>query len=254
MFISIFVFTFLCNQETTSSPHSSIKGLIVTVSPIEMGTVFGKKTAKSNVGSHELSSIDEAILKLKQNKTSLNKVKEGLESDKRNLDNKARELIRNNQKDRAVLVIKMKRLREKKIDETVDHIFQIDNEILNVQSAHINVQTLQTLELATKELNRMHEIMPIEKIQMLMEESREAVELENEYNQVFIDHFDEFVVEDSELQAELAALMNETNEAPIKPDTNVAVLHLPDAPTGPIVTSNKDKKETAKKEKKLVAA
>jgi hypothetical protein len=78
------------------------------------------------------------------------------------LEEQAKELIRLRQKTRALLVLKLKKYKEKEIENIDGQLLNILKMIEDVEWASINVEVMKSLESGTKTLNRIHDEMSVE--------------------------------------------------------------------------------------------
>lgn len=100
-----------------------------------------------------------------------------LENDSKKLEAQVKELIALRLKNRALLVLKLKRFKEKELDKIESKLMIIQTQINDVEWASINVSILNAIEAGTKELNRIHEERSVEDVQLLIDESNEAIEV-----------------------------------------------------------------------------
>lgn len=80
-------------------------------------------------------------------------------------------------KNRALLVLKLKRFKEKELDGIDAKLMTVQSQIDDVEWASINVSILKAIESGTRELNRIHEERSLEDVEMLMDETNEAIEV-----------------------------------------------------------------------------
>lgn len=122
-------------------------------------------------------SQDRAILNLKNVRDKLRRYQGKLENDSKKLEAQVKELIALKLKNRALLVLKLKRFKEKELDKIESKLMTIQTQINDVEWASINVSILNAIEAGTKELNRIHEERSVEDVQLLIDESNEAIEV-----------------------------------------------------------------------------
>lgn len=89
----------------------------------------------------------------------------------------AKELIVLRLKNRALLVLKLKRFKEKELDGIDAKLMTVQSQIDDVEWASMNVSILKAIESGTHELNRIHEERSLEDVEMLMDETNEAIEV-----------------------------------------------------------------------------
>ena len=100
-----------------------------------------------------------------------------LETDSKKLEFQARELIALRLKNRALLVLKLRKFKQKELDGIDSKLLSIQSQIRDVEWASINVSILKAIESGTQELNRIHEQRSLEDVQALMDDTNEAIEV-----------------------------------------------------------------------------
>jgi charged multivesicular body protein 6 len=162
-----------------------------------------------------------------------------LEKDSLNLTEQAKMLIHKQQKDRALLVLKLRRFKDNEVNKVEGELMSVLEMIETVEWEHANMEVLRALKAGTASLNKLHEEMSLDDVSDLLEETNEAIEVENQINSMLAGQLD--IGDNSEIERELAELMGEvpasTPVAPTKQaDTQPATgeLDLPAPPTAPI--------------------
>ena len=102
-------------------------------------------------------------------------IKLGKDSSK--LETQAKELIALRLKDRALLVLKLKKFKQKELDGIDSKLLSVQSQINDIEWASINVSILNAIESGTKELNRIHEERTLEDVETLMNDTNEAIEV-----------------------------------------------------------------------------
>ena len=87
------------------------------------------------------------------------------------------QLIKLQQRDRALLVLKLKRYREKAASECDGQLMTVLEMINNVEWESSNMDVLRALGAGTALLNKMHEEMPVEAVEDLLDETNAAIEV-----------------------------------------------------------------------------
>mmetsp|Transcript_36341 Transcript_36341/g.72332 ORF Transcript_36341/g.72332 Transcript_36341/m.72332 type:complete len:239 (-) Transcript_36341:93-809(-) len=238
-----------------------------------MGGLFSKSSSgnKKRGPSHdnnEVSEKDRAILDLKNARDRLKRYRKKLEKDSEDLTEKAKQLIHKQQKDRALLVLKLRRFKDNEVNKVEGELMSVLEMIETVEWEHANMEVLRALKAGTASLNKLHEEMSLDDVSDLLEETNEAIAVENQINSMLAGQMD--IGNNEELERELAELMGEpvapasqtstqtkTNK---KTDNNKAnKLDLPAVPTSKIVppqtnetTSHAETEERGSKKATLV--
>ncbi|KAJ1433607.1 Snf7-domain-containing protein [Ochromonadaceae sp. CCMP2298] len=186
-----------------------------------MGNLFGGGTKKKSERAHkddQVTDKDRAILDLKNARDRLKKYRKRLEKDSKDLEEKARELIRAKQKNRALLVLKLRRFKDEEATKIEGELLSVYEMIENVEWEHANMDVLKALKAGNVSLNKLHQEMSADDVAELLEETNEAIEVENSINAMLAGQFD---VNDEELERELAELMGEMPVLPAAPTTDI---------------------------------
>lgn len=170
-------------------------GLFSRSSKKSKGSTAGSNGKSSNSGSSnnnnnsnqsKLTEKDKAVLDLKNARDKLKKFQKKLETESDQLTEKARELLRMQYKDRALLVLKLKKYKKERIDSIESQLFTVQEQIDTLDWAVINVQVLQAMRNGTDELTRLNNLMSMDKIDALMDETKEAFDTQNEISAAII--------------------------------------------------------------------
>lgn len=131
-----------------------------------------------------------------------------LEKDSLMLTEQAKKMIAMKQKERALLLLKLRRSRETEATKLDKELLSILEMISNVEWEYANMEVLKALKLGNAALNKLHQEMTVDDVVELLEQTNEAIEVENRINEVFASQFDT-LIDNGELERELAELMGE---------------------------------------------
>lgn len=197
-----------------------------------MGSLFSKKSSAPKSRKHEITEKDRAMLDLKNARDRLKKFRKKLEVDSEKLQNQALSLYKQKLTDRALLVIKLKKFKEKELNNVDSQLISVLEMIENVEWESANLEVLKALKSGNDALNKIHEEMSVDDVANLLEETNEAIQTENEINAMLAGQFNP--ADEEELQRELALLMGETEKE--KSETIIEELPLlPKVPEGPVL-------------------
>ncbi|KAM0809149.1 putative Charged multivesicular body protein 6 [Seiridium cardinale] len=154
----------------------------------------------------------------------------------------AKQMLAANDKPKALLALRRKKYQEQLLEKTDAQLQQLEQLVRNVEFAQIQKDIVFGLQQGTKVLKEINaEMGGIERVEMLMGESAEAIAYQNEISEMLggrITNQDEEEVED-----ELAALEAEINGPTKLPD--VPNNKLPEAPQAePEPARSKQRQET----------
>lgn len=180
-----------------------------------MGNVFGRKSRPSRV-----TEQDKAILQLKQQRDKLKQYQKRitLQLEKEKL--LAKQLLKDGRKEKAVLLLKKKRYQDQLLDRTENQISNIERMVQDIEFMQIEMQVIEGLKVGNECLKSMHEIMSIEDVERILDETQESIEYQRQIDEMLAGALSE---EDEEaVLAELEAI------------TQGEDLALPDVPEEPV--------------------
>ena len=187
--------------------------------------------------SAQMSSLDRAKLEVRTGRNRLTKWSKNLERDMANLQNAAKECMLANKKEKALMLLKLRKLKASALKKAQGQLLNIETMLLEMESSEINIDVMGAVKKGTEALNAIHKIMAVEGVEELLEESDEAIALANEINEV-LGMSDSADIDMDEVEEELNALVQDEV-------TSNAVKNLPDAPTGEISVAEPSPGENA---------
>ena len=98
-----------------------------------------------------------------------------LDKDSTTLQNQAREHIHLKQKSKALLVLKLKKYREKEVDNVDSQLLSVLRMIEDIEWEAANMEVMKALRVGTDQLNKMHQEMSAEDVAALLEETNDAI-------------------------------------------------------------------------------
>uniref|UniRef100_A0A1E1XID7 Protein-sorting related protein n=1 Tax=Amblyomma aureolatum TaxID=187763 RepID=A0A1E1XID7_9ACAR len=180
-----------------------------------MGILFGKHKKVSRV-----TEQDKAILQLKQQRDKIKqyqkKILVSLESERQ----LARKLLHDGRKEKAKLLLKKKRFMEQMLEKTDGQLTNLERMVHDIEYAQIEIQVVEGLKVGNESLKKLHEVLCVEEIEKIMDETHEGIEKQKEIDDLLSGQLT--AEDDDAVLAELEALVAE--------DEAKAVLELPDVP------------------------
>ncbi|XP_020790467.1 charged multivesicular body protein 6-like [Boleophthalmus pectinirostris] len=205
-----------------------------------MGNVFGRKSQPSRV-----TDQDKAILQLKQQRDKLKQYQKRitLQLEKERL--LAKQLVKDGKKKKALLLLKKKRYQDQLLDKTDNQISNLEQMVQDIEFMQIEMKVIEGLKVGNECLKRMHEIMSIEDVERILDETQEAIEYQRQIDEMLAGSLTD---EDEEnILAELEAItQGEDITLPEVPDEG-----LPDIPEAAHVEPERRKENP---EKEMLAA
>ncbi|RMX55465.1 hypothetical protein pdam_00022716 [Pocillopora damicornis] len=188
-----------------------------------MGSLFSKKK-EPGPEKPKITEQDKAVL------IQLNLEKE------RQL---AKKLLQEGKKNKAKLLLKKKRYQEQTLERTDNQLENLEKMVQDVEFAQIQLQVADGLKQGNEALKKMHEIMSIEDVERIMDETREGIEYQREIDEL---------LSGSLTQEDEDAVLQELEEM-----TKSVTEKLPEVPTEeplPEVPSEEPVEKRPQKEKK----
>jgi hypothetical protein len=195
-----------------------------------MGSLLGKpKNESKHVNKKAIiNDKDKTVLDLKNARDRLKKYRRQLDKDSLKLQEQAKTLLKSNQRDRALLVLGLKKYKQKEATKVDTQLMNVFDMIDRVEWGAMNVEVMKALEVGTKALNKLNEEMPIDRVQGIMDEAEDSRNVENEISQLISGNLD--LEDEEELEREFQELGVESPIVEIKVKEEKKIV-LPDVPT-----------------------
>uniref|UniRef100_A0A131XK71 Protein-sorting related protein n=1 Tax=Hyalomma excavatum TaxID=257692 RepID=A0A131XK71_9ACAR len=206
-----------------------------------MGILFGKHKKVSRV-----TEQDKAILQLKQQRDKIKQYQKKILLSLENERQLARRLLHEGRKEKAKLLLRKKRFMEQILEKTDGQLTNLERMVHDIEYAQIEIQVVEGLKVGNESLKKLHEVLSVEAIEKLMDETQEGIEKQKEIDDLLSG---QLTAEDDEaVLAELEALVSE--------DEARAVLDLPSVPVGDVPSAEGPPTKVRKEQKTeaLVAA
>jgi len=140
-----------------------------------MGGIFGKKKNESRV-----TDQDRAVLQLKQQRDKLKQYQKKIQIQLEKERELAKQLLKSGKKDKAKLLLRKKKFQEGLLEKTDGQLDNIERMVHDIEFAQIESKVIQGLKSGNEALKKMHELMSIEDVERIMDETNEAVEYQQE--------------------------------------------------------------------------
>ncbi|XP_036853487.1 charged multivesicular body protein 6 isoform X2 [Manis javanica] len=185
-----------------------------------MGNLFGRKKQS------RVTEQDKAILHLKQQRDKLKQYQRRVSQQLEREREIARQLLREGRKERAKLLLKKKRYREQLLDKTENQITSLEAMVQSIEFTQIEMKVMEGLQLGNECLNKMHQVMSLEEVERILDETQEAVEYQRQIDEL------------------LAGSLTQEDEDAILEELNTIAqeqVQLPDVPSEPLPEKKPDK-------------
>uniref|UniRef100_A0A8C5DPB9 Charged multivesicular body protein 6-like n=1 Tax=Gouania willdenowi TaxID=441366 RepID=A0A8C5DPB9_GOUWI len=149
-----------------------------------MGNVFGRKSRPSRV-----TEQDKAVLQLKQQRDKLKQYQKKitLQVEKERL--LAKQLLNNGKKEKALLLLKKKRFQDQLLDKTENQISNLERMVQDIEFMQIEMKVMEGLKVGNDCLKSMHEIMSIEDVERILDETQDAVDYQRQIDEMLAGSF-----------------------------------------------------------------
>ncbi|XP_068585454.1 charged multivesicular body protein 6-like [Cebidichthys violaceus] len=212
-----------------------------------MGNLFGKKKQHSRV-----TEQDKAVLQLKQQRDKLRQYQKriSLQLEKERL--LAKQLLKNGRKDKALLLLKKKRYQDQLLDKTENQIGNLERMVQDLEFAQIETKVIQGLKVGNECLKKMHEVMSVEEVERIMDETQDAIEYQRQIDDMLAGSFTQ--EDEDAVLAELEAITQGDVELPEVPEDELP--EVPEVPEVPEATEKKAERDRSRKkpEREMLAA
>ena len=127
--------------------------------------------------------------------------------------------------------MKRKKLFEAEIDKIQNVKMTLETQVINLESAAQNAETFKAMEAGSKTMKKIRTDVGIEKVDDIMDEIKEEMEMANEINSAIAQPVDPLLTDEDELLEELNALEASDLEAELlaPPTSNLALPTVPDS-------------------------
>lgn len=170
--------------------------------------LFGSSKKKTAEGPKESIIQMRATLEMLEKKEKHLETKIGAETDL------ARANAHAANKNAALMALKRRRIYESQRDHVRGARFNLETQILTIENAHINLETLQAMKAGSTAMRSIHGEMDVDRVDDVMDEVREQMDLANEISTAISNPLGvDSLVDDEELEAELERFEQEALDA-----------------------------------------
>ncbi|KAH9519796.1 Charged multivesicular body protein 6 [Bulinus truncatus] len=182
-----------------------------------MGGLFSKKAKLTRV-----TEQDKAILQLKQQRDKLKQYQKKITSQLERDRTVARTLLKDGKKDKAKLMLRKKKFQETLLTKTDAQLDNIEKLVHDLEYAQVEHEVVKGLQMGNASLKKMHEILSLEDVERIMEETQEGIEKQREIDDLLSGGLS--IEDENDVLAELDEIIKSSKEG-ITED-----VELPDVP------------------------
>lgn len=206
-----------------------------------MGNIFGRKR-RSRVTEH-----DKAVLQLKQQRDKLKQYQKRITLQLQREREVAKQLLHDGKKEKAKLLLKKKRYQEQLLEKTDNQISNLEKMVGDIEFAQIELKVIEGLKIGNDCLKKMHEVMSIEEVERIMDETQEGIDYQRQIDDLLAGSLTS--EDEGAILEELEAITQEDLE---QEDLD---LELPEAPKEPLPETTPEKQAVKNKPRpQMVAA
>ncbi|CAI9720831.1 multivesicular body 6 [Octopus vulgaris] len=202
-----------------------------------MGSFFTKKKKDTRI-----TEQDKAVLQLKVQRDKLKQYTKKLEANLVREKEAARALLKNGRRERVKLLLRKKKFQEGLIQKTENQLETLERLVHDIEFAQIEANVLQSLKEGNDSLKKMHELMSLEDVEKIMDETAEGIKYQQEIDELLAGGLTE--EDEDDVLAELDALI-EADVEPAKKEELPEDIQLPDVPEDKLEDKIAEKKQKA---------
>ncbi|XP_070579880.1 charged multivesicular body protein 6-A-like isoform X2 [Ptychodera flava] len=203
-----------------------------------MGNIFGKKKQQSRV-----TEQDKAVLQLKQQRDQLKQYQKKIHLQLGKERELAKQLLKDGKKEKAKLLVKKKRYQEQLLEKTDKQLDNLEMMVNDIEFAQVEMKVVEGLKVGNECLKKMHQMMSIEDVERIMDETREGIEYQNEIDELLAGSLTQ--EDEDAVLAELDAITQQTEEEGIQ---------LPDVPADKLPEVEEKRAREKERQKEMVMA
>ncbi|KDR11542.1 charged multivesicular body protein 6-A [Zootermopsis nevadensis] len=192
-----------------------------------MGALFGKsKKQQSRVTEH-----DKAVLQLKQQRDEIKQYQKRIEKNLEKDKQLACKLLQAGKKERAKLLLRKKRFQEQILQRTDIQLENLEFLVHDLEFCQIEMQVINGLKVGNEALKKIHEVLNVEEVEKILDETREGVEKQQEIDDLLAGALtpeDEEAVEEELEQIIQAEMPDVPQEEPTQQDCFIETLLIQD--------------------------
>uniref|UniRef100_A0A023EJX6 Putative autotransporter adhesin n=1 Tax=Aedes albopictus TaxID=7160 RepID=A0A023EJX6_AEDAL len=143
-----------------------------------MGNLFGKSSSKAKVS--RVTEQDKAVLQLKQQRDKLKQYQKRIELQLEKDREMAKKCLATGRKERAKTLLRKKKYQEKLLTNADAQIETIEKLASDIEFAQVEAQVISGLKVGNEALKKVNEILSIEEVEQILDETRESIEKQQE--------------------------------------------------------------------------
>lgn len=192
------------------------------------GTGSSSTTQKRKPPGGTISSVDRAVLDLKNSRDRLSRYKAKLELDEQKLVQRAKLAKEKGQTKTALNLLRLRKYKQREVETVEGQLLNVLQLVQTIDSKQNEAQVLAAMKVGKDTLQHMHEQMTVDDVLELMDQIQEQNAVESEISDILQQGVPELSIEDeAAVEAELQSLMESEGLV----TTTTTTTSLPEAPT-----------------------
>lgn len=146
---------------------------------------------------------------------------------------------------RARALLRKKKYQEKLLETTDNQLENLEKLTSDLEFSQIEQKVLDGLKIGNEALKKVHEILTIDEVERILDETKEGVEKQREIDAAINQYTDSALTEDDE--ADVLAELDQLIGADEKAAKDAGPIDLPEVPTDSLPTAAEEEEETAER-------
>ncbi|XP_077412110.1 charged multivesicular body protein 6-like isoform X3 [Vanacampus margaritifer] len=96
----------------------------------------------------------------------------------------AKQLLKDGRKEKALLLLKKKRYQDQLLDKTENQISNLERMVQDIEFLQIEMKVIEGLKVGNDCLKSMHQIMSIEDVERILDETHESIEYQKQIDEM----------------------------------------------------------------------
>lgn len=197
-------------------------------------------------GGASRTNTANTVVNLRESIATQEKREQHLEKKIDQLTAEAKAKMAKKDKKGALFALKRKKLYEAEIDKIANIKMTLETQVMNLESAAQNAETFKAMNAGKNAMSNIREDTNIEKVDDLMDEIKEEMEMADEISNALAQPVDPLLTDEDDLLAELQELEAEDVEEQLMQPAKQQEMTLPEVPSSQLpVIPNATKEEEA---------
>ncbi|KAL9179721.1 hypothetical protein ACHAXT_009011 [Thalassiosira profunda] len=200
--------------------------------PSAVSTTTNNGRTGGGGGAASRTTTANTVVSLRENIATQEKREEHLQKKIDQLTAEAKAKMAKKDKKGALFALKRKKLYEAEVDKIGNIKMTLETQVMNLESAAQNAETFKAMNAGKSAMTNLREDTNIEKVDDLMDEIKEEMELADEVSNALAQPVDPLLTDEDDLLAELQELEAEDVEEQLLQPARKEEISMPAVPSG----------------------